>query len=109
MPIEDFIRELADPPVAAPRPMRAARPAPVMPAMPAMPEEEDEPAEPMEQMGSIGQTIDGVLQAISNTIEQAGPEVIRWAQEVAQMPSEMKALRAQLDRIEALLTPPEVL
>ena len=106
MPIEDFIRELADPPVAAPRAVRAARPAP---AMPAMPEEEDEPAEPTEQMGSIGQTIDGVLQAISNTIEQAGPEVIRWAQEVAQMPAEMKALRAQLDRIEALLTPPEVL
>ena len=106
MPIEDFIRELADPPVAAPRAMRAARPAP---AMPAMPEEEDEPAESAEQMGSIGQTIDGVLQAISNTIEQAGPEVIRWAQEVSQVPAEMKALRAQLDRIEALLTPPEVL
>lgn len=100
MPIEDFIRELADPPVAAPRPARPA------PAMPAMPEEE---AEPTQQMGSIGQTIDGVLQAISNTIEQAGPEVIRWAQEVAQVPAEMKALRAQLDRIEALLTPPEVL
>ena len=106
MPIEDFIRELADPPVATPRAARVARSAPAMPAMPAMPEEEDEPSE---QMGSIGQTIDGVLQAISNTIEQAGPEVIRWAQEVAQVPAEMKALRAQLDRIEALLTPPEVL
>ena len=95
-PIEDFIRERAEPvPMSAPR---SARPAP---AARAMPEEED--AEPAEQMGTIGQTIDGILQAI----EQAGPEVMRWAQEVSTIPAEMKALREQLDRIEALLTRPE--
>lgn len=95
-PIEDFIRDRAEP-MAMPTP-------PASPARPAAPAAAPAAAPEGMPAGTIGQTIDSILQAI----EQAGPEVMRWAQEVSTIPAEMKALREQLDRIEALLTRPEV-
>lgn len=100
MPIEDFIRARAMP-MAAPEPMQPA-PAPTRPARAAAPPEAAPGAMPTIGQ-NVGQTLDNFLRAV----EQMGPEVIRWAQDVAALPAEMQALREQLDRIEALLTPPD--